>query len=499
MRYLLICFLVICCFAAEGQTYTVETVPNTKLQNNSYVSNPDNILTEATVAEINSLLSALESVARAQVAVVVVQSIGEEDIFDFAQKLFNYWAIGKAKEDNGLLILLVMDKRTVRLHTGYGLEGDLPDIVCKHIEMQKMVPHFKQQDYDTGILEGIREVVSILGNPAYGGTLRNELLSQTKTTENSEPPNASDDSLEDILDDLFTETDISEFLIWLSVLWTTVGVGVYFYKRSEGGFTDSKKFEPINTPNIKTSGKHFLVWFVGLPVSIFIAMIFVNKLWILSASLYGYFLIGAAETKLRLNSVFNDWYKKKEYHALYMLYQKKLWLWILAAVALPVPFAFLILPYKRKMKFLREHPRDCVQCKQPCTKLSEQTEDPFLNKQQQLEESIKSVDYDVWKCNACSAPQVFRYPNPFTKFDDCPKCGTIAYYVSSTRTIKSATQSSEGLKEETKLCKFCQFKNVRTFTIPKLSSSSSSSSGGSSSGGSWGGGRSGGGGASSSW
>jgi uncharacterized protein len=150
------------------------------------------------------------------------------------------------------------------------------------------------------------------------------------------------------------------------------------------------------------------------------------------------------------------------------------------------------------MTFLREHPRNCAQCGKSASKLTEQTEDPFLNKKQIFEENLKSVDYDVWKCSDCGAAQVFRYPNPKTTYEECPKCETLAYYVSSTKTIRSATESREGLKEETKLCKYCKFKNVRQYTTPKLSSSSSGGSGGSS-GGSWGGGSSGGGGASSSW
>src|SRR5690242_14559465 len=86
--------------------YTPSTVPNTKLVNNSYVSNPDSLLEESTVAEINSILSNLEKQTTAQVAVVALKSIGDADEFDFAQELFTLWGIG-ASNNNGLLILLV--------------------------------------------------------------------------------------------------------------------------------------------------------------------------------------------------------------------------------------------------------------------------------------------------------------------------------------------------------------------------------------------------------
>ena len=189
--------------------------------------------------------------------------------------------------------------------------------------------------------------------------------------------------------------------------------------------------------------------------------------------------------------------EKKDYYGLYNLYQEKKSFWTMVAVFIPVPFAFMVPAYNKRMKFLRDHPRDCGQCGQQATKHSEASEDPFLNDKQKFEENIKTVDYDVWQCASCQAHQVFRYPTPQTKYEDCPKCSTVAYYVASTRTLRAATQSSEGLKEETKICKYCHFKNVRKYTTPKLSKSSSGSGG--SSGGSWGGGSSGGGGASSSW
>jgi uncharacterized protein len=482
MRYLTsaLLFLVV---AAFSQTYTVESVPNTKLATNSYVSNPDNFLSESTVAEINTILGALEQQTTAQVAVVVINSIGDDDIFDFAQELFNNWGIGQAKEDNGLLILLVMDKRTVRLHTGKGVEGDLPDIICKHIEMQKMVPHFKEQDYDGGILEGVQEVARILSNADYSDSLRYE-LSTTEVEpiyENHEP------------------LDIRSFLGWVAGIWSVVMIILLFVNRANGTFTDSPKYIATAAPNIKSGSTHFLFWFLILPVGIMVGMIFINQLLIFLAAFYGYLFLGAVDTRIRMTRAYNEWIKKKDYHGLHQLYQQKLSFWYMVAVVIPIPFAFLIRPYKKKMTFLREHPRDCSQCGQACTKLSEQTEDSFLNKQQKFEETLQSVDYDVWKCNVCQATQALRYPNPSTKFEACPKCATVAYYIASDRTIRAATQSSEGLGEEVKLCKYCNERNVRTYTIAKLSSSSSGGSGGGSSGGSWGGGSSGGGGASSSW
>jgi uncharacterized protein len=430
-------------------------------------------------------LGSLEQQTTAQVSVVVVQSIGDADIFDFAQKLFNTWGIGQAKEDNGLLILLVMDKRTVRLHTGYGLEGELPDIICKHIEMQKMVPQFKNGDYNMGVLEGVREVARILTDIQYSENLKTELSS-------------SDDS--DYTSPGYTGPIFPDlnFLFQGAIFWSIIMFIVGLVKWHYGKFTDSPKYSATQTPNIKTSSKHFAFWFWLVPVAVMIGSMLINNIWVLVGGFYGYLGLGSAETRLRLNSAFKAGIEKKDYYGLYNLYNEKKSFWTMVAIFIPIPFALMVPAYKRRMQFLRDHPRECGQCGKLTSKLSEVTEDPFLSDKQKFEENLKTVDYDVWQCNDCKANQLFRYPTNQSKYEDCPKCSTVAYYVASTRTIRAATESREGEKEETKICKYCKFKNIRTYSTPKLSSSSSGGSGGSS-GGSWGGGSSGGGGASSSW
>ncbi|HEU5292078.1 MAG TPA: TPM domain-containing protein, partial [Cyclobacteriaceae bacterium] len=157
--------LLLISLTVEAQVFTVETVPNTKLVNNSYVSDPTHILNDTTVARINQLLDSLEAKATAQVAVVMLPSIGEADRFEFAQRLFEHWRIGQAEKDNGLLILFILDQRNIRFHTGFGLEGLLSDARCKQIQQQFMVPSFKEGDYNKGMLLGIEKVATLLTTP----------------------------------------------------------------------------------------------------------------------------------------------------------------------------------------------------------------------------------------------------------------------------------------------------------------------------------------------
>ena len=117
----------------SGQTFTPESVPNIKIQNNSYISDPSNILDEETYNQIDSKLTFLEDSVGSEVALVMLPSIGEAVPKDFAYKLFNLWGIGKKGSDNGLLILFVLDQKRVEFETGNGLESILPDAICKEL------------------------------------------------------------------------------------------------------------------------------------------------------------------------------------------------------------------------------------------------------------------------------------------------------------------------------------------------------------------------------
>ena len=177
MRSLLI---MVCVALLSGplSAMTVDEVPNVHLKDaRQYVTDPSAILSTAARDSINLMLGQLEKGSGIEVAVVMLPSIGNDDIFDFAHNLFRKWGIGKKKENNGLLVLFVMDQHKVRFTTGYGLEGALTDALSKRIQMNEMVPAFKEGKWDEGMVKGVRATVAILkGEVAadqYGATSAN--------------------------------------------------------------------------------------------------------------------------------------------------------------------------------------------------------------------------------------------------------------------------------------------------------------------------------------
>ena len=167
------------------------------------------------------------------------------------------------------------------------------------------------------------------------------------------------------------------------------------------------------------------------------------------------------------------------------------WLsWLPFAGSIPVGIGGLV-AYRRWRRYRR---RKCPQCHTRMTLLPDYEDDELLDKGQVAEEHIGSVDYDVWKCPACSHRLTLRYPAWLSKYDKCPQCSNRTKS-STTSVVTAATTSSTGSALVLEKCAFCSFTNEYTKVIPRVTQSSSSSSG-SSGGSSFGGGRSGGGGAS---
>lgn len=155
--------LLACCLltvvSSAQEAYTIDNLPNVHLHDASrYVCDPANILSPIAADSINRMLYALEEQTGIESVVAVLPTIGEADCYDFAFSLGNKWGVGKAKNDNGLVVLLVTDQRCIQMVTGYGLEGHLPDAICKRIQLNDMVPYLKDNHWSEGMVAGIQAV-----------------------------------------------------------------------------------------------------------------------------------------------------------------------------------------------------------------------------------------------------------------------------------------------------------------------------------------------------
>ena len=155
---LLIAFAMLLPLMGHAKAYKVEEVPMVHLQDSTkYVCNPDNILSSSTVLSIDTMLFSLERATGIEVVVAVVSDIEDGDCYQFALDLGKKYGVGK-KKDNGLIVLLSTEQRCIQILTGYGLEGVLPDAICKRIQEQHMNPYFAKGKWDKGMLEGMKAI-----------------------------------------------------------------------------------------------------------------------------------------------------------------------------------------------------------------------------------------------------------------------------------------------------------------------------------------------------
>ncbi len=97
-----------------------------------------------------------------QVVVVTLASLQGYDIADYGYQLGRYWKIGQKDTNNGVLLIVAPNDRKVRIETGYGLEGALPDVLSNQIIQDQIVPHFRDGDIAGGIEAGSQAVMAAI-------------------------------------------------------------------------------------------------------------------------------------------------------------------------------------------------------------------------------------------------------------------------------------------------------------------------------------------------
>jgi len=120
-----------------------------------YVNDFANVLDTDTASRLEAFISRTEKETTAEIVVVTIESLEGWEIEDYAIELFGRWAIGKKDKDNGVLLLVALEERALRIEVGYGLEGALTDLESGNIIDNIIVPRLKQDDYASGIYNGV--------------------------------------------------------------------------------------------------------------------------------------------------------------------------------------------------------------------------------------------------------------------------------------------------------------------------------------------------------
>ena len=117
-------------------------------------------------AALDSRLADFEARKGSQIAVLIVPTTEPEDIAQYGIRVAEAWKTGRAKQDDGVILLVAKNDRKLRLEVGRGLEGAIPDAIAKRIISETISPKFKSGDFYGGIDAGLTQLMSLVEGEA---------------------------------------------------------------------------------------------------------------------------------------------------------------------------------------------------------------------------------------------------------------------------------------------------------------------------------------------
>lgn len=139
------------------------------------------ILSPNVKKDIDLILKEEEEKSSNQIVVVILNSLHGYTIEEYSYQLGRYWQIGQKDKNNGVLLVISMDERKIRIEVGYGLEGALTDKIAHEIINYTIKPNFKANQYELGILKAVNEIIA---------SIKGEYVSKPKNSEFNDVINA---------------------------------------------------------------------------------------------------------------------------------------------------------------------------------------------------------------------------------------------------------------------------------------------------------------------
>lgn len=139
---------------------TAQEIPVPRLTN--HVMDLSDTLKPDQVQALDAKLSAFESSQGSQVFVLIVPTTGQDSVEQYARRVFDTWHIGREGIDDGVLLLVAKEDRTLRIDVGYGLEGAVTDLLSGRIVREQITPYFTFGDFYAGIDAGVDALMTVI-------------------------------------------------------------------------------------------------------------------------------------------------------------------------------------------------------------------------------------------------------------------------------------------------------------------------------------------------
>jgi uncharacterized protein len=124
-----------------------------------WVHDEAGVLSPQVKAQLEAILKSHRDSTSTQIAVYLIPSLEGDDIDSYALRVAEAWKLGQDKKDNGVLFLVSMQEKQMRIEVGYGLEGVLTDALSSRINRNEVAPYFRQGKYEAGIQAGVMAII----------------------------------------------------------------------------------------------------------------------------------------------------------------------------------------------------------------------------------------------------------------------------------------------------------------------------------------------------
>ena len=475
----------------------VEEVPNPR-QSGGWVTDMTNTLSPETEAQLNQMISDLEAKNGSEIAVVTVPETSPSATpKEFATTLFNYWHIGKADKNNGVLFLISTGDRRVEIETGYGIASILPDAQVRNIINQEITPKFKQGDFDGGTLVGTQKIITVLNT--------------SQPYQTNEPSRAKAPSSSLKLDPIF-EKNFLGLLIGSGLVLSVIScIGMHLISRKPA------LISPQANTRITGLERHdqpvyylVLLWLFSTP---FTAVLIVGM------GVIGAFLAGGMNCLL-----FALWLKRSLIQTstppppqnsnlvpiilvgcvisffvlpfilgfgimeiIIISFLPEYILPLLIGGILYFPISWIPKNLFDKNRITRSiRPLYCAKCQQQMSQLDSTSLLSILKPAESVAQKLSSVTFEGWECPRCRPKLIAKginiraYVLDSKHFIFCPNCQELTM-TRQEIIVRYPTEYQQGKKLISKICRCCDYRQDTVKMIPRIRSYSTSSDSGSSS------------------
>lgn len=227
VRFALLALSLLCC--AKASALSVPPRPA------SGVADPDAVLTPPARAQIERLLATYAQGTTVRYGVAMFRSLAAESLEDFSMKIAESWKIGSKQHSDGVLLVVSVEDRKIRIEVGYGLEDKLTDAICGRIIREQMAPQFRAGSFVAGVSAALAEIDRhATGRPAIAAAPPTRLSDVGAPGAAASQPYVPPGTL--VPDETAQgDFDFSDYLVIGVFAAAIIGLGLWAFSGSRGG------------------------------------------------------------------------------------------------------------------------------------------------------------------------------------------------------------------------------------------------------------------------